>query len=508
MLEGVKNICFRGFLSSCNYSCSYCSFAKSRLCETELMKDKECLNRFCNFIDSTEFRNEISVFLTPYGEGLIHQYYIDTIVRLALNPKCRVISCQTNLSFNADAFIRSLKASKVDLSKIKLWASCHPEMVSIDEFVNKVNQLKASIDLCTGIVAIPEDLQNVFELRKRLPKDIYMWINAKEREKTKYSHSQVKSLIQADPLFSRELQKYRVQNSCCHAGNDSVFIRANGDVFPCHMNKKRLFNIYTDSGPVPPFQCNRRFCDCYLAYSHRFNSNLGRYFGDYVPVRVPHKKEIQALFLDVDGTITDKSGKVSEMAVEHLGFLKDTARVYLATSLPLHIAMKKCNRIKSFISGGVFANGGQIVDFDLNYRQTISFGKEALEAVSDIPQVRVYKENDLVYKALAFSKLIPPHLKLDPRLKLTYERDLVSINSNDAGKLEGILKICRINGFCEDKVFVLGNSLNDLEAIRYFKNSAATIASKCSALKEQAGYILNIEHLAMFVKGTTAFRHS
>lgn len=500
MLEGVKNICFRGFLSSCNYSCSYCSFAKSKLCETELMKDKASLKRFCDFIDAAHFSNQISVFLTPYGEGLIHPHYIEAIVRLALRPKCKYISCQTNLSFNTDSFIKSLMESHADLSKVKLWATCHPEMVSIDDFVNKVIQLKASIDLCVGIVAIPDDMQSVFELRKRLPPDVYMWINAKERAKTRYIDAQIQSLTQVDPLFPNELKLYRVQPGCCHAGSDSVFITANGDVFPCQINKNRLLNIYTSSKAVMPFQCAKRLCDCYLAYSHRVDTYLERFFGDYTPVRIPDKKAIQALFLDVDGTITDETGFVSKKAIEQIRFLKDKMRVYLATSLPFHLAMKKCSRIKRFISGGVFANGGQIVDFHLNQREIICIEKEALEAVSDISQIRIYKENDLVYKILAFRKQIPPHIKTDSRLKLTYERNLVSIHSSAASKLEGIRKICMKNSFSEDKVFVMGNSLNDLEMISYFKHSAATIDSKYQALKEQAAYIMNIEHLSMFVK--------
>ena len=83
-------------------------------------------------------------------------------------------------------------------------------MVSIEEFVDKVRLLKASIDLCAGIVAIPGDLENVFELRKQLPKDVYMWINAKEKEKTRYTESEIKSLIEVDPLFYNELQRNRV----------------------------------------------------------------------------------------------------------------------------------------------------------------------------------------------------------------------------------------------------------------------------------------------------------
>ena len=465
----------------------------------ELSKDKDCLKRFCDFIDCTEFKNAVSIFFTPYGEGLIHDHYVEAIGKLAISPKCKYVSCQTNLSFNEYEFLEKLKALKVDLSKVKLWASCHPEMVSIDEFVYKVKLLKTSIDLCVGIVAIPEDLGYVFELRKQLPKDVYMWINAKEREKTRYTESEIKSLIEVDPLFYNELQRNRVQNSCCNAGADSVFIRANGDVFACHINKNRMFNIYANQNPIEPFKCDKRFCDCYLSYSHRYDLNIERYFGEYTPIRVPLKKDIDAIFIDVDGTITNEFGVVSEKAIEHIRFLKDKVRIYLATSLPLHIALKKCNPIKSYISGGVFANGGQVVDFSLNYKEIVALRKEALEVLSDIPQIRVYKENDLVYKVLAFKKNITANIESDSMLKVTYEKDIVSINSSDASKLIGVLKICQLNSFSEDKVFVMGNSLNDLEMISHFRNSAATIDSRRKALKEQAGYIFNIEHLAMFI---------
>lgn len=499
MIEDVKNIYFRGLLSSCNYSCSYCCFAKKEPCKTELSKDKECLNKFCEFIDTTEFKNAVSIFFTPYGEGLIHDHYVEAIGKLAINPKCRYISFQTNLSFNEYEFLEKLRALKVDLSKVKLWASCHPEMVSIDEFVDKVKLLKTSIDLCVGIVAIPGDLENVFELRKQLPHDVYMWINAKEREKTRYTESQIKSLIEVDPLFYNELQRNRVRNNCCSAGTDSVFIRANGDVFACHINKNRMFNIYTNQSVIEPLSCDKRFCDCYLSYSHRYDLKLERYFGKYTPIRVPFKKDIEVIFIDVDGTITNEFGVVNEKAIEHIRFLKDKVRIYLATSLPLHTALKKCNPIRNYISGGVFANGGQVVDFSLNYKEIVALKKEALEVLSDIPKIRVYKENDSVYKVLAFKKNIPANIESNSMLKVTCEKDIVNINSNYASKLTGVLKICQLNNFCEDKVFVMGNSLNDMDMISYFRNSAATIDSESKALKEQAGYVFNIDHLAMFV---------
>ena len=111
---------------------------------------------------------------------------------------------------------------------------------------------------------------------------------------------------------------------------------------------------------------------------------------------------------------------------------------------------------KNYISGGVFANGGQVVDFSLNYKEIVALKKEALEVLSDIPKIRVYKENDSVYKVLAFKKNIPANIESNSMLKVTCEKDIVNINSNYASKLTGVLKICQLNNFCEDKVFVMG----------------------------------------------------
>jgi len=500
MIEKVKNIYYRGLLSSCNYSCSYCCFARKKPGKTELIKDEESLKKFCDFIDNTEFKNKVSIFFTPYGEGLIHDYYVEAVGRLAANPKCKYISCQTNLSFDAFKFLEKLKALKADLSKVKLWASFHPEMVSVDEFVYKVKQLKTCIDLCAGIVAIPGDLGYVFELRRKLPKDVYLWINAKEREETRYTKSEVISLMEVDPLFCNELQRHRVRDSCCSAGVSSVFIRANGDVFPCHLNKNRLLNIYKEQNPVESFKCDRKFCDCYLSYSNRIDLDVGKYFGEYTYIRLPEKKDMEAVFLDVDGTITDELGEICEKAAETIRFLKDKLRIYLATSLPLHIAMKKCNPVKKYISGGVFANGGQIVDFGLNYKEAVAIKKEALEVLSDIPKIGVYKEKDSVYKVISFKKYITLAIQSNSMLKVTIERDIANITSNEASKLKGILKLSQLNNFDEDKIFVMGNSITDLEMINYFKYSAATLDSKSELLKKQARFILNIEHLPIFIK--------
>ncbi|TYQ17755.1 UNVERIFIED_CONTAM: hydroxymethylpyrimidine pyrophosphatase-like HAD family hydrolase [Acetivibrio alkalicellulosi] len=498
MIESVKNIYFRSFLSSCNYSCSYCRFAKKKMNEVEILKDEKCVQRFCDFIDSTNFKNRVSIFLTPYGEGLIHDYYIRAMARLAMNPKCQYISCQTNLSFDESVFINTLKSYHVDLSKVKLWASCHPEMISAGEFVKKVNKLKADIDLSVGIVAIPQNLESVFDLRKELPKNIYMWVNGKDGEKTRYTKEQIQSLVSVDPLFYNEISKRKVEDNCCNAGEDSVFIEGNGDAFACHINKNQLFNIFKRTDLVKSFRCDRRYCDCYLSYSLRKDSNLNSYFKQYTPIRLPFKREIQAIFLDIDGTITNENGMISQEAVEQLEFLKDKVKIYLATSLPLPVAMKKCNRVKDCLSGGVFANGGHIIDWGLDYSKVYGIEKNTLDIILYIPQFRIYKLDGEVYKVLTYKNYATQELKSNPNIKLIWENNLISIGSKDASKLKGILKICKLNSYNEDKVFVMGNSLNDLEMIRYFKNSVAAINSQCK-LKESARYIFDIGHLAMFI---------
>jgi len=102
----MKNVCYRGFLDTCNYSCEYCAFRKrgkrSGKYKRGIEADREAIRRFSNFVIEREFCSEI-MFL-PYGEALIHDYYIEEIARLSRRDFIEKISCQTNLSFSAERF--------------------------------------------------------------------------------------------------------------------------------------------------------------------------------------------------------------------------------------------------------------------------------------------------------------------------------------------------------------------------------------------------------------------
>ena len=77
-------------------------------------------------------------------------------MRLAALPQVAGISCQTNLSFPADEWLDELQATPSLRGKIKVWASFHPEMTSVERFVRQLHILhNVGIQVCAGAVGNP-----------------------------------------------------------------------------------------------------------------------------------------------------------------------------------------------------------------------------------------------------------------------------------------------------------------------------------------------------------------
>src|SRR4051812_7290966 len=62
-------ILYRGPLSSCNYDCRYCPFAKRHETAAELGRDRGALQRFVAWL-SQQFDVRFSILFTPWGEAL------------------------------------------------------------------------------------------------------------------------------------------------------------------------------------------------------------------------------------------------------------------------------------------------------------------------------------------------------------------------------------------------------------------------------------------------------
>src|SRR4051812_22159940 len=111
-------ILYRGALSSCNYGCGYCPFAKRSETKAELSRDRMGLQRFVDWV-ARQRDCEVSVFFTPWGEALIRPWYQEALVRLSTLPRVRKAAIQTNLSCSLDWL------GGCDLKKLGLWCSYH-----------------------------------------------------------------------------------------------------------------------------------------------------------------------------------------------------------------------------------------------------------------------------------------------------------------------------------------------------------------------------------------------
>ena len=79
------SILYRGPLSSCNYGCEYCPFAKHAETRQEHETDRIALDRFVNWVES-RVDDQIGVLFTPWGEALIRRRYQQALVRLSNLP--------------------------------------------------------------------------------------------------------------------------------------------------------------------------------------------------------------------------------------------------------------------------------------------------------------------------------------------------------------------------------------------------------------------------------------
>ena len=57
------SILYRGPLSSCNYACEYCPFAKTHNTREELQDDEARLKRFAHWVEGRT--EEIGILFTP-----------------------------------------------------------------------------------------------------------------------------------------------------------------------------------------------------------------------------------------------------------------------------------------------------------------------------------------------------------------------------------------------------------------------------------------------------------
>jgi MoaA/NifB/PqqE/SkfB family radical SAM enzyme len=276
---------WRGPLSSCNYECSYCPFAKTVSSRAELARDEAELARFVAWCRGPEAaRRRLAIRFTPWGEALIRPYYAAALVELSRLEQVAAVAIQTNLSGRLELLAAADRAS------LGLWATFHPTQISLERFVERCADLDAmGIRYSVGVVGLREHFEAIDQLRARLRPEVYLWINAyKSAGPGYYQPGEAERLATIDPEFPLNAVRHPSRGHPCAAGREALLVRGDGSVSRCHFVATPLGNLYTDGldallGDAP---CPVERCGCFIGYAHLDRLGVRERFGDGLAARM------------------------------------------------------------------------------------------------------------------------------------------------------------------------------------------------------------------------------
>jgi len=282
-LNDHLTLLYRGRLSSCNYDCGYCPFAKSHDSRDALRKDASDLGRFVDWAGSQSM--ELSVLFTPWGEGLVRRHYREAMVHLSRLPHLRRVAIQTNLC------VGTRWLDEANLASLALWCTYHPSQVSRTAFLGRCRKLnRLGVQYSVGVVAMREHLEEIEAVRAELPADVPMWINAYDgRPPDYYAPSDVERLLRIDPHFLYNLDPAPSFGAPCRTGESVLSVDGDGNVKRCHFVHEPLGNLYDGSfvSHLRARACPNAHCDCYIGYSHRKDLPFQRDYGKGILERIP-----------------------------------------------------------------------------------------------------------------------------------------------------------------------------------------------------------------------------
>lgn len=273
---------YRGPLTSCNYACTYCPFAKRAETPAQLQRDQDSIVRLVAWFGG-QARHTWRILFTPWGEALVRAWYRRAIVELSRLPQVQSVAVQTNLSCD----LRWL--GECNPERVAFWATWHPSEAPLAKFRRQVQRVcDRGIRCSVGIVAVPDQLESVSELRSQLPDEIYLWINAQQPRRRPYSTAEVELLTRIDPQFPLTLKKIRSRDRFCQAGEASFTIDGSGDMRRCHFVAAPIGNIFQAEweAALLPRPCPNQFCQCYLGKAQLEADRLAPFFGEQTLERI------------------------------------------------------------------------------------------------------------------------------------------------------------------------------------------------------------------------------
>ncbi|HZB45743.1 MAG TPA: STM4011 family radical SAM protein [Pyrinomonadaceae bacterium] len=279
------SILYRGPLASCNYGCAYCPFAKHAETAAERAEDTNALERFVGWVESRR-GDHISVLFTPWGEALTRVRYRRALVRLTGMPHVEKAAIQTNLSCRLDW------VEDCDKSKLGLWTTYHPSEVARTRFLARCFELsRRGVRFSVGVVGLKEHAGEIEALRRELPPDVYLWINAFKRVAGYYGSEDLERFEAVDPLFHINNRHHPSRGRACLCGESVISVAGDGTVRRCHFIREPIGNIYEQGfeESLRARACTNGTCGCHIGYVHMPGLDLYSVFGSGVLERAPEK---------------------------------------------------------------------------------------------------------------------------------------------------------------------------------------------------------------------------
>ncbi len=276
------SILYRGPLSSCNYACGYCPFAKTRNTPAELRDDAERLARFAAWAGGRA--EKLGILFTPWGEALGHRYYQQALAALSHTGNVRRVAIQTNLAHRLDWVADANPAT------LALWCTFHPTEVNRERFVRQCHRLDArGIRYSVGVVGVREALAELAPLRDRLRPAVYVWVNAYKRTPDYYTAGELARLTAFDPWFPLNNRRHASRGRACRTGHTVFSVDGAGDARRCHFVRDIIGNIYAPdfAARLQPRPCPAETCGCHIGYAHLEHLELEKVFGAGLLERIP-----------------------------------------------------------------------------------------------------------------------------------------------------------------------------------------------------------------------------
>lgn len=464
-MDSIKNIYYRGRIDFCNYNCYYCPFSKNKYNGKVLKEDElylECLYEYI-IKNSTE-----NIFFLPYGEWMVHRYFLEYISKISKIKSIKEIGIQTNGSFSIDILKEIFDKDNGSLDKLNLWISYHPKEIDRDIFLKKINILKENnIKFTVGTVANIIEKENILYLKENLPEEIYFWLNEMDGRKIPYKKEDIDFFKSIDPYFLLELKNSKSSVENCIGGVDRIFLDYNLDKKLCNISKAKVKDNRI---------CKSNICNCYLSYSNRTDIKLLERYEKNGLYRYLKKVDGNILFFDIDNSLI-VDNNISHSLKLILKKLSKENILFLNTSLPYKIAKKKLKDIFYIFNGGIFSNGGDIRFFDYDYNLDFTVEEDTIKGIyKNREKIYIDKENKNIYKIMIFfkeySKLKENDKKiLQEKYNISKDNRYIYLNNIFTNKEKAIEIVKRFYLKNWKDVYFFGDSENDIINKLYFKTS-------------------------------------